>query len=199
MKNLRHSLLIGLVTFIISVFINFSSSAVLAVSPITVSFILLFFIILLGILFDIIGTAATAGAEAPFHAMASDRVLGAKQSIWLVRHADKVATFSNDVVGDIAGTVSGAIGASIVFQLTASKASVNANAINTVLIGLIAALTVAGKSIGKRTAISHSTEILYLAGRALYSLERVGINVAKYSKGRGKVEHRKKRKKIKPS
>jgi hypothetical protein len=78
---------------------------------------LLFFIILVGIVFDIVGIAATAAQEAPFHARASRRLLGAKKSIWIVRNADKVASFCNDVVGDICGTVSGAVGASIVFSL----------------------------------------------------------------------------------
>ncbi len=193
MKNIRHSLFIGLITFFISVIINLSSSAILAVSPVTVSFILLFFIVLLGIVFDIIGTAAAAGTEAPFHAMASDRIAGAKQSIWLVRNADKVATFSNDVVGDIAGTISGAIGASIIFHFTLGGPRINADVINTFLIGFIAAVTVAGKAIGKRAAISRSTEILYLAGRVLYNIEKLGIDITGNTKDKRKFNNEKKR------
>lgn len=41
--------------------------------PITISFVLLLVIILLGILFDIIGIAATAADEVPFHAMAAKK------------------------------------------------------------------------------------------------------------------------------
>ena len=62
-------------------------------------------------IFDIIGVAVTAAREEPFHAMAVDRVSGAQQAIRLVRHADKVATFTNDMIGDVAGTLSGAVAA----------------------------------------------------------------------------------------
>ncbi|HHX01897.1 MAG TPA: hypothetical protein GX739_04405 [Firmicutes bacterium] len=185
-KHLRHSLITGVTTFIISVLINFSSNAVLEFSPLSVSFILLFFIVLLGIVFDIIGTAAASGEEDPFHAMASDKVVGAKHSIWLVRNADKVASFSNDVVGDIAGTISGAIAAVVVFRLVTSYPQIRENIANTVLIGFVAAVTVGGKAYAKSFAINRSTDILYLAGRVLYALEKVGLRIVQTDKAKNR-------------
>src|SRR5690554_1680997 len=106
-----------LITFFLSVVLNFGSNSVLSFLPLTLSFMLLLFVILIGVLFDIIGVAATAGNEAPFHAMASNKVSGAKQAIWLVRNADGVSTFCNDLVGDVAGTLSGAIGVAVIFRI----------------------------------------------------------------------------------
>lgn len=185
-KHLKHSLITGVTTFVISVLINFSSNAVLEFSPLAVSFILLFFIVLLGIAFDIVGTAAASGEEDPFHAMASDKIVGAKHSIWLVRHADRVASFSNDVVGDIAGTISGAIAAAIVFRLALSNPQIRESIANTLLIGLVAAITVGGKAYAKSFAIKRSTEILYVVGRVLYALEKVGLRIVKTDKAKNR-------------
>jgi len=77
------------------------------------SIALLVAIISAGILFDIIGTAATAASEAPINAMAANRVYGAPEALAIVRNAPAVANFCNDFVGDICGTVSGAVGATI--------------------------------------------------------------------------------------
>ena len=72
------------------------------------AFLLLFFIVALGILFDMVGVAVTAADEKPFHAMAAKKVPGAGKAIWLLRNADKVASFCNDVVGDSFGRHRGA-------------------------------------------------------------------------------------------
>ena len=55
--------------------------------------------------------------ESSFHAMAAKQVPAASQAIKLVKNADKVANFCNDLVGDIAGTLSGAIGAIVASSL----------------------------------------------------------------------------------
>lgn len=130
----------------------------------------------MGIVFDVIGVAAAAGREAPFHAMASNRVRGAREGIWLVRNADKVSVFCNDVVGDIGGTLSGAVGASIVFQLISQGFPMTETILSTLMIALVAALTVGGKAVAKSFAINRSVDILLVAGKLLYVLEKVGFN-----------------------
>jgi len=143
--------------------------------PVTASLVLLLFIILIGVLFDILGVAATAGEEAPFHAMASKRVRGAKQAIWLVRHADGVSTFCNDLVGDVVGTLSGALGVAILLQLRGGAPRLPETLANTFMVALIAAVTVGAKSMGKGVAISKSTTILLYTGKLLYYLEQIGL------------------------
>jgi hypothetical protein len=42
------------------------------------------------------------------------------------------------------------------------------------MVALIAAITVGGKALGKNVAISKSTTILLVAGKILYSMEKIG-------------------------
>lgn len=174
-RRWKKVLTLTIVTFLVSLAFNLGSNSVLSVVPLTLGLVLLLFIILVGVIFDIVGVSATAGEEAPFHAMASNRVRGAKQAIWLVRNADSVSTFCNDLIGDVAGTLSGAVGVAIVFNLGTLSAGLGETLANTFIVALIAAITVGGKSLGKNFAISNSTTILIIVGRLLYSMERIGI------------------------
>ncbi|NMB19548.1 MAG: hypothetical protein GX979_01650 [Firmicutes bacterium] len=176
-KRWRKVLTLTIITFLVSLAFNLGSNSVLSFVPLTLGLVLLLFIILVGVIFDIIGVSATAGEEAPFHAMASNRISGAKQAIWLVRNADSVSTFCNDLIGDVAGTLSGAIGVAIIFNLRDLSAGLGETLANTFMVALIAALTVGGKSIGKNFAISNSTTILILVGRMLHSMERFGVQI----------------------
>lgn len=184
-KRWRTILTLTLTTFALSIVFNLGSNSVLSFLPVTLSFVLLLFIILIGVLFDIVGVSAAAGEETPFHAMASNRVPGAQHSLWLVRNADRVATFCSDVIGDIAATLAGAIGIAIVIQLIDYSAGLGEALANTLMIAAIASLTVGGKAIGKNFAISRSTTILLLVGRVLHSLERIGITFGSMTR-RGK-------------
>lgn len=167
-------------TFLVSTAFNLGSNSALAFLPVTASIVLLLFIILIGVLFDILGVAATAGEEAPFHAMASNKVAGSKQAIWLVRHADGVSTFCNDLVGDVVGTLSGALGVAILLQLRGSQPRLGETLANTLMVALIAAVTVGGKALGKHFAISRSTEILLAAGKLLYSWEKLRLRLRSF-------------------
>ena len=119
------------------------------------------FIVLIGIFFDIIGIAATAADETPFHSMAARKVYGAKHSIRIVRNADRVASFCNDVIGDISGIISGTASTLVIIQFAQSmdilKNSPLEYGINVGFTSLIAALTVGGKAFGKSFAITYST------------------------------------------
>jgi len=174
-------LTLTLTTFVVSIVFNLGSNSVLdsvlVIMPVTASLVLLLFIILIGVVFDILGVAATAGEEAPFHAMASNRVRGARHAILLVRHADGVSTFCNDLVGDVVGTLSGALGVAILLQLRGASPRLQETVANTLMVALIAAVTVGGKALGKGVAISKSTTILLVAGRILYSLEKIGVRL----------------------
>ncbi len=171
----RSVVVLTLTTFVLSIVLNLGSNSLMSVFSLPLSFVLLFGIILMGIIFDVIGVAAAAGRETPFHAMASNRVRGAREGIWLVRNADQVSVFCNDVVGDIGGTLSGAVGASIVFQLSALGFPLTETLLSTLMIAVIAALTVGGKAMAKSFAISRSREILLVAGKVIYGLKKVGF------------------------
>ncbi len=150
---------ITLLSFIISAALTVASSNVLREAEIITALFVIFIIILVNILFDIIGTAVTAAEETPFHAMASRKRFGAKQSIKLIRNADKVSNVCNDVVGDICGIISGAAGAYIIIRIIGQQEK--AGIAELVMTGLITALTVGGKALGKTIALHNSNYIIY--------------------------------------
>lgn len=183
----RAVLTLTLSTFALSMILNLGSNSVLGFVPVTASLVLLLFIIFVGVIFDIVGVSATAGEEAPFHAMASNRIAGAKQAIWLVRNADGVSTFCNDLIGDVAGTLSGALGVAIVLQLPELTAGLGDTLANTLVVALVAAVTVGAKALGKNFAISNSTRILMVVGRLIYTLDSIG---SKFRPPRAKTKKR---------
>ena len=75
----------------------------------------------MSIFFDIIGIAATAAEEVPFHSMASKKQDGAKWAIILIRNADRVSSFCNDIIGDICGVLSGAVSTYIIIYLSGKE------------------------------------------------------------------------------
>lgn len=150
---------VTLLSFIISAALTVASSNVLREAEIITALFVIFIIILVNILFDIIGTAVTAAEETPFHAMASRKRFGAKQSIKLIRNADKVSNVCNDVVGDICGIISGAAGAYIIIRIIGQQEK--AGIAELVMTGLITALTVGGKALGKTIALHNSNYIIY--------------------------------------
>lgn len=189
-KRFKNAMVVGGGTFFLAIGVSFISQYILAgIASLIVAFGLLVIVIFTGVFFDIIGVAATAAREAPLHARAAKKVRGARQAIYLVRNADRVASFSNDVVGDICGTLSGAIGAVIVQRLIARGWSVsNEIVLATIMTAAIAGVTVGGKAWGKGLAIEWCHDIIEYIGRAIDWLEGlVGRPVI------GKLEKGKKR------
>ena len=158
-ENIIWVSLITVISFLISVVLSFASSNILEDAGILTSFLVIIFIIFVNIIFDAIGTAVTAADETPFHAMASRKLYGAKQSIWLIRNADKVSNLCNDVIGDICGIISGAAGTYIIFKIIGSREGISLTEL--VITGCIAAFTVGGKALGKILAIRNCNFIVY--------------------------------------
>jgi len=184
---------ITIITFVLAVFFVLVSEVLASnLRNLTLSFVVLFLIILIGIIFDIIGVAATAATETPFNAMAAKKVGGAKEGIYLVRNADKVASFANDVIGDIAGTVSGAIGISLVLRMAAGQQILDKVFLTVLMTAMIADLTVGGKAAGKRVAVRHANKIIFGVGRFMYRVgQLVGINFGKESTARRQARKKK--------
>lgn len=160
--NLISGSIVAFFTFFIALLVSLGSEALVrAVNSVIVAIILLLIIIFLGIFFDIIGTAATAANLPPFNARAAKKVFGAKQAVKIIRNNDVVANFCNDVVGDVAGTLSGAIGAGIVLSLGTRLGFVDLILGGAVMTSLIAALTVGGKAVGKSVAVNNANNIIF--------------------------------------
>ncbi len=190
-QGLGRILGVGLGTFVLSAALSFSSGALAGNTNIGFSISVLIVIIATGILFDIIGTAATAASEAPINAMAANRVYGALEALGIVRNAPAVASFCNDFVGDICGTVSGAVGASIAINAALAPGTVSAKVASTAVIALISAATVAGKAAGKRFAIESANSVVLAVGRVIAAFHRLTAsrhgNPARARRGNGRT------------
>jgi Mg2+/Co2+ transporter CorB len=168
----KRGIFIGTITFFLSIILTLFSNLILTYMGFYFAILFLLIIVSVGILFDMIGIAVTAANEASFHAMASKKVFGAIQAFRLVRHADQVSSICNDVVGDICGTVSGAAATILAFYWVKIGVLTAENMISLFLAGLVAALTVGGKAVGKYFALFHWREVTYNAGRFLALLEQ---------------------------
>lgn len=152
-------------TFILSIIFSYiSTNGVSNLSLIPALFILIL-VIGIGIIFDIIGVAVTVANEEEFHAKATKKVKGSKDSIKLIKNASKVANICADIIGDICGVLSGAISALIAVKIT-EQFGLNFN-LQFLLSALVSALTVGGKAIGKEIANKNSTKIVHAVGIVL--------------------------------
>ena len=166
-KNVKWVVTIFLVTVFVSGVISLLSDALMAQSGIFIAFLILLTIILIGIIFDIIGMAVATADEKPFHAMAARKVAGAKESIKLLRNAERVSSICNDVVGDICGVISGSASATIAAQVLQNFDFTWPQIVSLVMSALAAGLTVGGKAIGKTFAVNSCTEIVYWVGQLI--------------------------------
>ena len=165
----RWIIFIFFLTVAISAAISFLSSCVLSDAGMFGAFLVLLFIVLLGILFDIIGVAVMSASEKPFHSMASKKLPGAMEALKLLRSAEKVSSFCNDVVGDICGVVSGSASAVIAVKALSSVGS--DTFANLLMSALVAGVTIAGKACGKNVAMKNATAIVYMVSKPIYYIK----------------------------
>ena len=167
-KTIRWVVTIFFVTIVISGAISLLSDFIISVSGIVVAFLILMGIILIGIVFDIVGVAVASADEKPFHSMAARKVPGAQDAIKLLRNAERVSSICNDVVGDICGVVSGSASATIAAQVLRNFEFSLPQVVSLLMSALVAGLTVGGKAIGKTFAMNSCTQIISFVGRILY-------------------------------
>ena len=171
--NIKWIITIFLSTVVISAVFSTISNMLLGQAGLVPAFFILLVIVLIGILFDIIGVAVTAADAKPFHSMAAHRVPGAQEALKLLRNAEKVSSFCNDVVGDICGVISGTASASIVLLILANRQSIGTKAqlLEIGLAALVSGLTVGGKAVGKTFAMTKSTSIVHCASKVIYYIK----------------------------
>ena len=132
--------------------------------------VLLVLFISINILFDTVGLAVATAAESPFHSMASKKHKVGKTAVRLLKNADKVSSVCNDIVGDIAGVVSGATSVAIADKLFMGHPA--QFWLTLAMTSLVAAFTVGGKAVAKRLAIEKSIEIVILASKVISLVTR---------------------------
>lgn len=156
----RWVLIISITSFFISLFFSFIGETIIPNVHISLSLILVFSFIGLGILFDVIGLSVTVADIKTFNSMATKRVKGAKLGVKLIKNAAKVSSFCNDVIGDICGIISGSTGVSIAIIIS-QKLGINLLFVTLIITAIIASLTIGGKAMGKSFAMNNSNAILY--------------------------------------
>lgn len=169
MKNktdFKWVLIVTILAFIISIIMTLFSTITLENVSLFVAILITFLFILLGIVFDIIGVAVTSGDEVAFHSMSSRKVKGGKIGVKLMKNTSKVSSVCCDVIGDVCGIVSGTSGVVIV-SLIIKLTDFNELLISLLVTGLISALTIGGKALGKGFAVSKSKEIVTIVSRML--------------------------------
>ena len=156
-----------LMTFVISSLLQMIQAGLMSKVNLAMAFVILITFVLIGILFDIIGVAVTSANEIPFHSLSSQKIRGAKEAVRLIRSADRVGSFCNDVIGDIVGIISGSATTVIVAMIISSDVNFNDFALTTVMTAIVAALTIGGKAAGKRIAIEKSNSIVFFVGKII--------------------------------
>ena len=161
-----------LITLLLSAAVNAASTVVLEKFPhLWLAALLTVLILLFGVIFDMVGTAATACDEGPFLSMASRKVRGAKLAVKLSKKSDVVSSVCCDIVGDICGIVSGVCAATIaVYTL-----NLNGSFWWTVLIyAVISTLTITLKAIGKGIAVKQANKIIFGVAKTLSIFRKEG-------------------------
>ena len=174
-SSIKFSITIAVITFVLAAIFSSFSSAILPKVTWVLGMLLVLFFVVIGIFFDMLGIASAAADEAPLHAMAAEKVTGAREAVLIYKNADKFASFCNDVIGDISGIISGSALAIVILEIgkimQQAPSSPMQLTLSIVLTSVIAALTVGGKAIGKFFAINSSTEILLFTGKVIYFVE----------------------------
>ena len=160
-----------LITLVLSAAVNAASTLVLEDSHWWLATLLTVIILLVGVIFDMIGTAATACDIQPFLSMASRKVRGGKMAVKFSQKSDVVSSVCCDIVGDICGIVSGVCAATI----AAYTLNLNGSFWWTVLIyAVISTLTITLKAVGKGIAVKQANKIIFGVAKTLSIFRKEG-------------------------
>ena len=152
---------ITLITLAISFTINIVASIFTEKLSLFGAICVLVVIVLIGILFDILGTAVISCDMVSFSSMAAAKVRGAKESISIIKKASVYSNIFNDVIGDTCGIISGATLGAIFIKISLSNADIR----YTIASAIIAAITVGGKAFGKGFSMKNAESIVFVIGR----------------------------------
>lgn len=156
---------ITLITLCLAIFVSFATYLTSNKSNFIISVLTLALLIVVAIAFDSVGVAVTSCNLAPLLALSAKKVKGAAIAVKLVKNAEKVSNICNDVVGDMAGIISGTCAATVAIQLFSGDG--NLNLFNILISSVVSAVTVGGKAFFKSVAINNSKEMVLFVGRII--------------------------------
>lgn len=149
-------------TFGLSLASSLLSQVAIKGSNILIAIMLLVFMIVASILFDVIGISVASCNPLSLYALNTDRKT--EQILkFILKNSEKVNNLCADVIGDICGVLSGACGASIVATI-ANLLGIGVFVPTIIVSAIIASATVGGKAFFKKSAVDNNTQIvLFLA------------------------------------
>lgn len=157
-----------IMAFALSLGFSMMSEFLMSSTGIVIAILIIVIFVSISVITDMIGVAVTACTKEPFMAMAAKKVKGAKESLMLIKNADKVASLCADVIGDVCGVLSGSAGASIVAKIAIDTSNINLTVLVASLVtAFIAAITIFGKALGKRVAMDKCNGIILRVGKFL--------------------------------
>lgn len=160
-------------TLALSIMFSVLSELALTSASLIVAVLVIVVLMFIGIFFDCVGVATTSCDESSFEGYEKSGVKGAKQSLILVRNAEKVSVICCDIIGDVCGILCGASGVAIVTRLIGEGANQTLSVLVSALVsGVIAGVTIFGKSLEKGFAVKNNEKILLCVGRCLSLLFR---------------------------
>ena len=175
--NWTWALKAALISIFISVLLTLLSTEVLEKLNLAAAFIILIIFIIINIFFDILAISIATADIKPFLSMSARRLKVGYTGVYLINNAEKMNNIFADVIGDIAGVVSGATGTAIIIKLfTSPDSEFTANLIIT---SLIAGLTVGGKALGKSIGMKYSYNFVYGAAKVFSIFSRRKTNEKK--------------------
>lgn len=149
-------------SFGLTVLFSFLTEISIKGSPVYICVIVLIVLLFLNIGCDMIANAIITCQPDAFHAMASNKIKGAKRAVTLCKNATKLGSVFADVIGDICGIVSGAAGAVLVVYIAAIADGNIWEIVSSILVSaVIGALTVGGKAIFKHFAMKYNKQIVF--------------------------------------
>ena len=145
-----------LLTFFLSILFSTITNLIAYHTNLLVIFISLILVIVIGIVFDMLGTASLTCKEAYFHSMSAQKIKGAREAISVLKNNVRFANICNDVIGGLGS----------VLAVSLSKvSSVSLTILSVILAAFISAFTVGGKAVFKGVAIKNCNQIIFVFGK----------------------------------
>lgn len=166
-RNTKWFIEIFLISLCLSILFSLISELMLSYTSVALALILILFLMVANVVFDVIGVAVTACSIKPILDLSRKNVKGASFALKMVKNADKISCICSDVVGDICSILCGAGGVTISVLLIKLFPGVNSLILSLIINSVIASIAVLGKAIGKTYALNYSQKIVLRVGKML--------------------------------
>lgn len=171
MKNKRWIIKIILLSFFLAIIFSGITNVIGNYGNMISLIIITLVVIIIGIMFDAVGTSVLTSKESTFHAKAAKKIKGAKETVYLLRNSSIIANICNDVVGDICGIISGGLGTVLAINICL-KYSLNQTVTTMIVSAVISSITIGSKAAGKTIAEKYDEKIIFSVGKLMSTFKK---------------------------